>query len=444
MSSLLPFLVGEGIWTSRVLKAVTSFFRADSTLVKIHTSEVDREPDVNVVMDYVSKNTTSLETTSHWWFADASDDDDKLRSSLVNISQDPSIRSEFERMFSPLFYDISPVWEMNEIYVSTLSVATASSDTVFYSKHIDGPLGFFYGCYVYRIMYGLNENIQLITRFPQKPYELAISKYDAVGFDFNREIHYIVSLNGRRNSAPRANLKLHYVVVPKILSWFMLRPLSRLAIFYDRKARDLFLYTLKPSTAHQYMSAYFVLFTTHLTRWFEQLVGFNNTLYLLIIGLFLSDYWVVLTSFVHYLFYMTTWHFRENVSYHSFVRNVTLFKGIMFCNMAYMVCQMDHVNWSFLWCGVVTVGLVLSTSATFVLGTYGTYFGVEFNIVKPNRLTSFPYNITSHPMILGQILAHVGIYHLFLPNIPFWWVAGHVFMYILHGLQEHWQHHLKI
>ena len=80
---------------------------------------------------------------------------------------------------------------MNELYVSINNSNKLNSDRVFFSKHIDGPFGFFPFCSVYRTLIGCNDNNFIITHFPLKNKDICISKNDLLPFDYNKENHYI-------------------------------------------------------------------------------------------------------------------------------------------------------------------------------------------------------------------------------------------------------------
>ena len=46
--------------------------------------------------------------------------------------------------------------------------------------------------------------------------------------------------------------------------------------------------------------------------------------------------------------------------------------------------------------------------AAAVLGIDRTYYGHEVLGLAPKRLTAFPYSLTAHPMILGNVAAFGG------------------------------------
>ncbi len=82
---------------------------------------------------------------------------------------------------------------LHQVYV-TGPQASATSDQVFYTKHIDGPYAWFPFCSVYRIIVGMDANQEFSTHFPMQPKSLTLGRGDACCFDFNRELHYITQV----------------------------------------------------------------------------------------------------------------------------------------------------------------------------------------------------------------------------------------------------------
>lgn len=67
-----------------------------------------------------------------------------------------------------------------------------SSDTVFTTRHIDGPWALVPFCSTYRCILGLDSSGIYTTVFPSVPTEKTCRTGDIVCFDYNREIHLIV------------------------------------------------------------------------------------------------------------------------------------------------------------------------------------------------------------------------------------------------------------
>lgn len=57
----------------------------------------------------------------------------------------------------------------------------------------------------------------------------------------------------------------------------------------------------------------------------------------------------------------------------------------------------------------MAVGFTLNITAARALGTKRTYYGYELAGLPPKRVTSFPYSLTAHPMLIGNMLAYGGI-----------------------------------
>src|SRR5260370_42580774 len=73
---------------------------------------------------------------------------------------------------------------------------------------------------------------------------------------------------------------------------------------------------------------------------------------------------------------------------------------------------------------VIASGILLNVRAAAALGIDRTYYGDEVAGLPPRRITAFPYSLTNHPMILGNVAAFGGT----LINPEFrqhWWpLAG--------------------
>ena len=57
---------------------------------------------------------------------------------------------------------------------------------------------------------------------------------------------------------------------------------------------------------------------------------------------------------------------------------------------------------------VIAGGILLNVRAAAALGVDRTYYGHEVAGLPPRRITAFPYSLTSHPMILGNVAAFGG------------------------------------
>ena len=292
---------------------------------------------------------------------------------------------------------------MDEVYATGPPVK-GTSDEVFYTKHIDGPFEFYRFASVYRCLIALDDNTTTVTKLPMIPDQITATTGDVFGFDFNNEIHYIEKDPSRREDKDqRIVLKCHYVVSPPLLGfWGSL--LGKLNVLYNMCFRALFLKTIRPSTWFEDVLARFgVVGVTKLVYQIEQYLGYNNIMYIALVlvnALSLNSFelWLVCTSFVHYLRYITTYYNRDNIAYEDFKRDVLLFKSIALMNLAYVYLSpfdfeisrvLNEVNPRCL--VMIVVGYGLSMKATKALGLDRTYFGVELGFLKPKWIHEFPY-----------------------------------------------------
>jgi hypothetical protein len=86
---------------------------------------------------------------------------------------------------------------------------------------------------------------------------------------------------------------------------------------------------------------------------------------------------------------------------------------------------------------VMAVGFTFNIAAAHALGKERTYYGYELAALPPKRVTSFPYSLTAHPMLIGNMLAYGGT----LLDETFrqhWWPLGvlHVILNLLIILNE--------
>ena len=76
-------------------------------------------------------------------------------------------------------------------------------------QHIDGPYYLLPFASVYRVLVAVTENQQIQTVLPMCMKTFTITNGDVLGFDFNREIHYIQNHPTNKNKGFRVVLKLH-------------------------------------------------------------------------------------------------------------------------------------------------------------------------------------------------------------------------------------------
>jgi hypothetical protein len=129
---------------------------------------------------------------------------------------------------------------------------------------------------------------------------------------------------------------------------------------------------------------------------------------------------VWLLSFWHYALYWLACAFGVP-AFDVFKRDAVFMKTVAVAALAavYLSFPLDLVSLA-----VIAGGILLNMRAAAALGIDRTYYGHEVAGLPPRRITAFPYSLTSHPMILGNVAAFGGT----LLNAPFrqeWWpLAG--------------------
>jgi hypothetical protein len=133
------------------------------------------------------------------------------------------------------------------------------------------------------------------------------------------------------SSLPPLSYRVAYLCPTKSLFGKLLAAAST---GYNICFRALFLATIKPpSTPWEIFSGQIVVQTTRFCNAAQRVVGFQNILYVALVALCARAYdsyalFLVCTSFVHYLRYMTTYYVRENVAFEAFKRDVLFFKSL--------------------------------------------------------------------------------------------------------------------
>jgi hypothetical protein len=136
---------------------------------------------------------------------------------------------------------------------------------------------------------------------------------------------------------------------------------------------------------------------------------------------------IYLTGFWYYLLYGLAFTFRA-IPLVLFKRDAIAMKSVAIAGLAaaYLAFPLDPLSLV-----VIACGILLNISAATALGSDRTYYGVEVAGLPPQRITSFPYSVVAHPMILGNVAAYGGT----LLNAEFrraWWplAAAHVVLNI--------------
>ena len=416
-------------------------------IVKDGAKNDSQKKNLQTVRKWAISQNPSPNTSSHWWYAALSD---SAKTAFDACSNCPQIEKTFRGLFSEKHYAFVPVEGMNEIYVTGPERVgeVTNSDNVFYTRHVDGPWGFVPFVSIYRCIVGMDKNEMITTHFPLADLEHNACEGDVLAFDFNREVHFITrdATKAAQSDDFRVVLKLHYCIYPKILAplgWLM----HWVNVKYNQIFRALFLTTLNPSTPYQHFLAWNVNGTTGTFDFIETYIGIRSVLYLIFVAslAYLTGEYNVfftLTSFVHYIRYITTFYVRCGIDFGSFKRDVLLFKSIALAQLFYHYMigpirdgsfRLDNISM-----GMIISGYSVSMLATKALGVDRTYFAAELGIVEPKRITEFPYGYIPHPMILSQIWALLGIMKAdhFRSQWPYV-VPVHVVLYVVHMLQEH-------
>lgn len=113
---------------------------------------------------------------------------------------------------------------------------------------------------------------------------------------------------------------------------------------------------------------------------------------------------IYLLSFWHYALYWRTFTFGT-VDFDAFKRQAITLKTLSVAVLAltYLRFALDPASLA-----VIAAGIFLNARAAAVLGVDRTYYGREVAGLPPRRITAFPYSLTAHPMILGNVAAFGG------------------------------------
>jgi len=264
----------------------------------------------------------SKDNTTHWWFTELPDPE---KIAFQEIMDSQEIVDIFRKSYKSNHWIIESVEKMNEIYVAS-EKHTQNSDTVFFMKHIDGPWYLWFPfCKVYRCILAINENHRISTIFPNIDRTYTLTRGDFVGFDFNREIHFIKTNKDAVNIERRITLKLHYAVYPK---WFQLfgKMLKQLTTTYDIIARHLFLATIKPNDDKTRRLSKSILYVTHLTYLIENHIGFYNVALLILTYMVNKHLLMLILNYNVYMINIFSKVYSENQSIGLNRRNVRLYK----------------------------------------------------------------------------------------------------------------------
>lgn len=124
-------------------------------------------------------------------------------------------------------------------------------------------------------------------------------------------------------------------------------------------------------------------------------------------------------SFWHYLVYALAFLWRQ-VSHQKFKSDAVLLKTISLLALALVLWETWPNLPSLI---VMAAGFSLNVAAAQALGADRTYYGYELAGLPGEKVTSFPYSLTAHPMLIGNMLAFGGT----LLDGTFreaWWLLG--------------------
>ena len=268
--------------------------------IRVYNCKILLHRDIDKIREWVISQGPDKDNSTHWWYTKLPADISYL---YYKIATDKNIINMFKNNFG-FNYNIDIINDMNEIYVTApqknsgenninnkkelLSNIYNSSDKIFYTRHIDGPYYLFPFASCYRVIIGLDNNSNVVTRFNMIPTDVVIKKGDVTAFDFHRESHYIYNKNtsikyyNDTDDNFRVTLKIHYCIYPWWAYYFG-KTLSKLSVNYNNNFRNLFLFTLKTDEIYKGIIAYFMILNTKIFHDIDYCIGFNNLSFLSIL-----------------------------------------------------------------------------------------------------------------------------------------------------------------
>jgi hypothetical protein len=393
---------------------------------------------VEGLRSWVNENVPSTPETTHVWPHKQEGTD----TAATALEEDSGILAGFRRVFAAHHFDVKPIVGMNEIYVTAVGAKRGiNSDAVFYTPHEDGPFWFLPQASCYRVLVGLTPNCMVRTRFnmQHESQDQVLDMYSVVGFDYNRELHWIDHIPDQVNKERRSVLKLHYVVYPKgwhaygnFVAWCNQS--------YNTWARNNFLRTLRPASTFDFLNAWWIWMTTFCNYKVEESVGYANIVYLAATYAMGPTPFMILTSFRHYCVYMSTFAYREPMVAHgSLMRDAKFYKTIALMHLGRRLLPLVELPGDLPGVVWAAAGFMITILATVRLGFVRTYFGSELGFVKPQWIEGFPYGTIPHPMIVGQLIGYTGILYWFWERLTTETVAligTHMSFYTAHMVQE--------
>ena len=267
---------------------------------RVYSTKLHETDDINKLREWVISQNPSKDRSTHIWYNKLPTDISML---FLKLATSDTIINMFKNNLSK-DHNIDILNDMNEIYVTAPSSTKDenTSDTIFYTKHIDGPYYLFPFASCYRLIIGLDDNSNVVTCFNMIPENKIVKKCDVVAFDFHRECHYIYN-NNKENKDLRVIMKVHYCVYP-YWAYYFGKVLGLLSIYYNKAFRNLFLFTLTTNNFYKKSLATLMVKITQTVHDLEYYIGYNNISYLFILYFIsrITNIYVFLfgTSFVHY------------------------------------------------------------------------------------------------------------------------------------------------
>jgi Phospholipid methyltransferase len=393
---------------------------------------------VEDLREWINQEIPAKPETTHLWPHEHKATDGPV----TLLENDASIMAGFRKIFAPHHFDIMPVVPMNEVYVTAVGkIKSITSDAVFYTPHTDSPYWFLPGASLYRVLVGVTPNTMVRTRFnlQHESQDKVVDMYDVLGFDYNRELHWIDHVPGQINKERRSLIKLHFIVYPK--GWHGYGKLcAYLNSSYNTWARGNFLKTLRPSNLYESSMAWWIWLTTWSNAMFEMYFGWTNVVYIATAYALGPTPFLILTSFRHYCIYMATFAYRNPPVAHGYLmRDAKLYKTMALMHLSKHLLPLVQLPRDIPGVVLALIGFSITILATMQLGMVRTYFGSELGFVKPQWISGFPYNTIPHPMIVGQLFAYSSILMWFKDEMPLETVAlvcGHMTCYMTHMVQE--------
>ena len=173
------------LWLLRV-------FTREKTIVHQLQNKQNVDDLLQNIENHIENHIENNETTFHKYYEDMPE----------NIRQKIDIVDD--ELLQILGNEYSSIPKMNEVYITANK--TNNSDKSFENLHTDAP---FYACDTYRVLVCIKANGNVTTHIPPDNYSNKLNKYDVLGFDYSKTLHYI-DIDESTDSEKRILLKLHY------------------------------------------------------------------------------------------------------------------------------------------------------------------------------------------------------------------------------------------